>query len=182
MTAAPPFNLQPTLQDDLLIVRPLKEEDFEDLYKVASDPLIWEQHPASDRYKKEVFDELFKDAMQSGGAFAIVDKGTNSIIGSTRFHAIKESKNAIEIGWTFLARQYWGGKYNKSMKCLMMKYAFDFVENVLFYIHENNFRSRKAVEKIGGERITEIEGQLLDLRQQGTVVYNITKNKWLQPV
>ena len=181
MTATPPFNLQPTLQDDLLVVRPIKEDDFEDLYKVASDPLIWEQHPARDRYKHEVFSELFKDAMQSGGAFAIIEKETNTIIGSTRFHAIKESQNAIEIGWTFLVRKYWGGKYNASMKRLLMDYAFSFVENVLFYIHENNIRSRKAVEKLGGERITAIEGQQLELRQQGTVVYNITKIKRVQP-
>jgi N-acetyltransferase len=172
------FNLQPKLENDLLILRPLREEDFENLYKVASDPLIWEHHPAKDRYRKEVFEALFKDAIISAGAFAIIDKKTEQIIGSTRFHSIKETQNAIEIGWTFLSRQYWGGQYNKSMKCLMINYAFSFVGNILFFVDKNNIRSQKAVEKIGGERIIELEGQLLEVRPDASVMYNITKKKW----
>lgn len=172
------FNLQPSLENDLLLLRPLREEDFDDLYKVASDPLIWEQHPANDRYKKEVFDALFKDAILSAGAFAVLDKKTAQIIGSTRFHRVKETQNAIEIGWTFLAREYWGGLYNKSMKCLMIEYAFNFVDNILFYIGKNNIRSQKAVEKIGGERITSIEGTVLEVKEISAVMYNITKTAW----
>src|SRR6478752_5076144 len=95
------FDLQPHLENDLLLLRPLLEEDFDSLYKVASDPLIWKQHPASDRYKKDVFEVLFRDAMLSKGAFAIVAKKTGQIIGSTRFHRIPEVQNAVEIGWTF---------------------------------------------------------------------------------
>ncbi|MGB8194268.1 MAG: GNAT family N-acetyltransferase, partial [Chitinophagaceae bacterium] len=148
------FDRQPTLENDLLILRPLKEDDFEDLYAVASDPLIWEQHPQKDRCKREVFEGFFKEAMESGGAFAVIDQKTNQMIGSTRFKPVKESDNAIEIGWTFLARTYWGGNYNRSMKNLLINYAFNLVEHVLFYVHGNNTRSRKAVEKIGGVLIT----------------------------
>ena len=49
------MNLQPTLQNDLIILRPLRENDFEALYEVAKDPLIWEQHPSRERYKREVY-------------------------------------------------------------------------------------------------------------------------------
>jgi RimJ/RimL family protein N-acetyltransferase len=172
------FNLQPLLENDLLILRPLLEDDFDDLYRIASDPLIWEQHPSKDRYQQGVFSIFFKDAMLSGGAFVVINKETRQIIGSTRFHLIKEAPNAVEIGWTFLARQFWGGRWNRSMKSLLIHYAFDFVDNVLFYIGKDNFRSQRAVEKIGGEQITSIEGQMLEVRQDASVMYNISKKKW----
>lgn len=169
------IDLQPTLEDDLIVLRPLTEGDFENLYSVASDPLIWEQHPDKDRCERNVFEQFFKDAMASAGAFAVVDKRTGQIIGSTRFHAVKESGNAIEIGWTFLSREFWGGSYNRSMKQLMMEWAFRFVDHVLFYIDANNIRSQKAVEKLGGERITSLEGTALELRPNASVIYAITK-------
>src|SRR6266540_2251724 len=152
------FDLQRKLEDDLLTLKRLREDDFENMYQVASDPLIWEQHPEKDRCQRNVFELFFKDALTSGGAFAVIDKKTGKIIGSTRFNSIKETENAIEIGWTFLARQYWGGHYNRSMKYLMIEYAFHFVDTILFYIDENNIRSQKAVEKMGGERITALDG------------------------
>ena len=142
---------------------------------MASDPLIWEQHPAKDRCERKVFEVFFKEAIESKGAFAVIDKKTSEIIGSTRFFQVKETQNAIEIGWTFLARQYWGGEYNKSMKVLLMDYAFGFLENIIFFINENNIRSQKAVEKLGGERIVRLENQLLEPRGNATVIYKITK-------
>jgi N-acetyltransferase len=174
------FDLQPTLEDHLLLLRPLTTEDFEGLYEVASDPLVWEQHPAKDRWQPDVFELLFADAMASGGAFAVIDKEKRKIIGSTRFHRIKESENAIEIGWTFLARKYWGGQYNRSMKQLMIDWALQFVDNILFYVDENNIRSQKAVEKLGGERIFAIEGTPLEVRLNASVIYRMTKEKWME--
>ena len=169
------FDLQPTLENDLLILKPLKEEDFENLYKVASDPLIWEQHPAKERSERNGFELFFREAMDSKGAFVVIDKKTAEIIGSTRYFRVIEIQNAIEIGWTFLARKYWGGDYNKSMKILMMNYAYQFVENILFFINENNLRSRMAVEKIGGERVVELGNKVLDTKAASTVIYKIAK-------
>ncbi|MBC7861832.1 MAG: N-acetyltransferase, partial [Bacteroidia bacterium] len=63
------FDLRPTLQTELIKIQPLSVEDFEKLYKVASDPLIWEQHPNKDRYKRDVFETFFKGAIESKGAF-----------------------------------------------------------------------------------------------------------------
>jgi N-acetyltransferase len=170
------FNLQPSLENDLLIIRPMQADDFDSLYKVASDPLLWAQHPAKDRYQLPVFTPLFKDGLASGGAFVVIDKATNAIIGSTRFNPVKESTNAIEIGWSYLARAYWGGVVNKSQKHLLMDYAFQHVENVLFYINKDNVRSRKAVEKLGGMLITHLDGALLDPRSDVGVIYRIAKN------
>jgi len=174
----PGFDLQPTLQDEILILRPLKEEDLDNLYEVASDPMIWEQHPSKDRCRRDVFELFFKDGIASGGALAVIDKTTAQIIGSTRFHSVNESENAIEIGWTFLARQYWGGRYNKAMKILMVDHSFQFVDNVLFYIDENNVRSQRAVEKMDGKRITALDGVLLEPRSNAAVIYHISKKNW----
>jgi RimJ/RimL family protein N-acetyltransferase len=143
------FDLQPHLKGELIELRPLMPEDWNDLFAVAADPFIWEQHPESDRYKEDVFKVFFKDALESGGAFVVIDTKSKRIIGSTRFHGYDPEKSEVEIGWTFLARKYWGGPYNREMKQLMLAHAFKFVENVVFYVGENNIRSRKATEKIG---------------------------------
>ena len=143
------FDLQPNLKGELIELRPLTSEDWDDLFSVASDPLIWEQHPESDRYKEDVFKVFFREALESRGAFVIIDK-SGRIIGSTRFYGYDPEKSEIEIGWTFLARKYWGGRYNRELKQLMLDHAFKFVENVIFYVGENNIRSQKATEKIGG--------------------------------
>ena len=145
-----PFDLQPNLKGELVEVRPLKPEDWDDVFAVASDPLIWEQHPERDRYKEDVFKVFFRGALECGGGFVILDKKTQRIIGSTRFFGYDPEKSEIEIGWTFLARSCWGGHYNRELKQLMLAHAFRFVGTVVFYVGENNIRSQKAMEKIGG--------------------------------
>ena len=144
------FELQPHLVGELLELRPLRPEDWESLFAVASDPLIWEQHPAHDRYQEEVFKEFFREALESGGAFVVIDRRTQSTIGSSRYFGLDPGKREIEIGWTFLARSHWGGEYNGELKRLMLDHAFQFVESVIFKIGPTNLRSRRAVEKIGG--------------------------------
>ena len=146
------FELQPTLRGELVELRPLGAEDFAELYAAASDPLVWEQHPASDRYKEEVFREFFREALESGGAFVVLDRADGRVIGSTRFLAYDEEKSEIEIGYTFLARSHWGGRYNGEMKRLMLTHAFRFVRSVVFLVGPENYRSQRAVEKIGGVR------------------------------
>jgi len=143
------FDLQPHLKGELIELRPLTPEGWDDLFSVASDPLIWEQHPESDRYKEDIFKIFFSEALESGRAFVIIDRKNQQIIGSTRFFGYDPEKSEIEIGWTFLARKYWGGRYNRELKQLMLDHAFKFVENVIFYVGENNIRSQKATEKIG---------------------------------
>jgi RimJ/RimL family protein N-acetyltransferase len=144
------FDLQPSLEGERLRLRPLRPEDFHDLYAVASDPLIWEQHPNKDRFTEVVFKEFFREALESGGALIAVDSRDGKIIGSSRFHGYDGEKSEIEIGWTFLARSHWGGVYNGEMKRLMLRHAFRFVKSVIFLIGPQNVRSQRAIEKIGG--------------------------------
>jgi len=140
------------LKGELVELRPLTPGDWNDLFAVASDSLIWEQHPESDRYKENVFRVFFREALECGGAFVVIDKSTQQIIGSTRFYGYDPEKSEIEIGWTFLARRYWGGRYNAEMKRLLLDHTFKFVENVVFFVGEHNVRSQKAMEKIGATR------------------------------
>jgi RimJ/RimL family protein N-acetyltransferase len=165
------FELQPTLKSEILEVRPLRVDDWEELYAVASDPLIWEQHPNSDRYKSDVFRKFFDEALESGGAFVVLDRKTGRVIGSSRFNCYDLVRSEIEIGWTFLARSHWGGVYNGELKRLMMAHAFKFVENVIFFIGSTNVRSQRALEKLGGVRA----GTKSDPNGRESFIYRITR-------
>lgn len=164
------FDFQPELKGTLVEMRPLRPEDHDALYAVASDPLIWRQHPVNDRHKVEGFKEFFGESLASGGALVVVDATTQQTIGSSRFHAYRATHSEVEIRWTFLARSHWGGKYNGELKHLMLMHAFAFVRNVVFLVGSNNLRSQRAVEKIGGLPF----GTRLDAGGRESNVYRIT--------
>jgi RimJ/RimL family protein N-acetyltransferase len=170
------FDFQPTLKGEILELRPLRAEDFHDLYAAASDPLIWEQHPVRDRYKEEVFRGFFREALESGAALIAIDSKDGQVIGSSRFHGHDEETSEIEIGWTFLARSHWGGIYNREMKRLMLRHAFKFVKSVIFLIGPQNVRSQRAIEKIGGVRV----GSRPDGGGRESFVYQITASTFAQ--
>jgi RimJ/RimL family protein N-acetyltransferase len=171
------FNLQPeTLENDQIKLIPLKEDDFEILYKIASDPEIWEQHPSKDRYKKEVFQLFFDGAVESKGAFLVYDSATNELIGSTRYYDFDPENSKIAIGFTFLAKKYWGGNHNKAMKQLVIDYAFQYVETVVFHIGETNIRSQKAIAKIGATQIGLVD---FNNRNIPHFEYHILKKDWI---
>lgn len=150
------MNLQPTdLKNNLVWLEPLKQAHFEELYLVASDPLIWEQHPNPDRYKLDAFTNYFKGAMESGGAFIIRDTLSGKALGSSRYCAYDVANKEIQIGYTFFARSCWGKSINKEVKTLMLNHAFNYVDKVAFYVGANNIRSQKAMERVGGIKIRE---------------------------
>jgi RimJ/RimL family protein N-acetyltransferase len=168
------FHLQPILKGDLLELRPLQAADFDDLFAVAADPLIWEQHPVKNRYEKEVFEVFFRESLESGGALIAIDSKDSKVIGSSRFHGYDRNKSEVEIGWTFLARSHWGGVYNRELKQLMLQHAFKFVGSVIFLVGTRNFRSQRAVEKIGGVCV----GTRPDGGGHDSLVYQITNSSF----
>jgi RimJ/RimL family protein N-acetyltransferase len=172
------FDLQPTLENDLIKVVPLKEEDFEALFAVASDPLIWEQHPNKDRYKREVFENFFKGAIESKGAFIVYEKETNKIVGSSRYYELDEAESSVAVGYTFIGRDFWGKGHNKALKDLMLYYAFKFVYKVILHIGATNFRSQKATEKLGAVKIAELEVAYYGEPLKWNFVYQVDKDKW----
>ena len=173
------MDLQPTLENERVKIRPLEYEDLEPLYEVAKDPKIWEQHP-SKRYQKKEFEKFFAESIASKCALAILDKSTDNIIGSSRFKTVEGNPNAIEIGWTFLGRNYWGGTYNKEVKGLMMTHAFNHVQNAIFYVDKDNIRSQKAVEKINGRKLSESERAMLPKKSKENETYIIEKSAQLR--
>ncbi|MGA9649924.1 MULTISPECIES: GNAT family N-acetyltransferase [Pedobacter] len=172
------FELQPTLENDLIKIVPLKADDFENLYAVASDPLIWEQHPNQDRYKREVFENFFKGAIESNGAFLVYDKKTGQIVGSSRYYELDEEQNSVAVGYTFIGRQFWGKGHNSALKKLMLDYAFQSVDKVILHIGATNFRSQKATEKLGAIKIADLEVAYYGEPLKWNFVYQIDKQKW----
>lgn len=170
------FDLQPTLTGELLHLRPLCPADFDALYAAASDPLIWEQHPER-RSELEVFRNFFAGALESGGALVAIDRKSGKLIGTSRYARLVPGKQ-VEIGWTFLARPYWGGAYNGEMKRLMIDHALRFVERVVFTVARTNLRSQKAVEKIGGLRVGTETRTGPDGASQENVVFAISREAW----
>ena len=170
------FELQPTLTGELLELRPLRPDDFDAVFAAASDPLIWEQHPEADRYKPDVFRRYFDGALESGGAFAIIERRTGRIIGSSRYCNLKPSESEVEIGWTFLERAYWGGRYNGELKRLMLEHAFRFVQRVVFVVGKTNLRSQKALQKIGARFLREEEGTFPDGRPRANGIFAIDRS------
>lgn len=141
---------QPTLAGETLLLRPLVEADREGLFLVASDRELWALHPSHDRWQRPVFDALFDEAVNNGGALAAVDKVSSRIVGSSQFRPSSAVPGAMEIGWSFLARDTWGGAANREMKRLMLAHALASVERCVFRVGSGNLRSRRAMEKIGG--------------------------------
>lgn len=169
------FSIQPVLENEKYQLIPLQKGDFELLYEVASDPKVWEQHPNKDRYKREVFENFFKGAMGSQGAFKIVEKSTGNFLGSTRFYDFDESENSIFIGYTFYGANSWGKGINPQVKKLMLDYIFQFVDKVHFHIGKENFRSQIALERLGGKKIAEEEVAYFGEPTRTNFVYEITK-------
>jgi len=155
-------------------LRPLRRDDFDALFAVASDPLIWEQHPDKSRSTPEGFRAFFDRAIDSGGALIATDAVTGEVIGSSRYFGYDEPRSEVEVGWTFLARSRWGGEFNGEMKRLMLRHAFRFVRRVVFLIGPDNLRSQRAVEKIGGVRV----GSRVGVEGRESLLFELTEEAY----
>jgi RimJ/RimL family protein N-acetyltransferase len=176
MSQPEPFDRQAILTGERVLLRPYRDEDFAALFAVASDPLIWEVHPAHDRWQEPVFRAFMADAVELGGTLVAIDRQTGEIVGSTRFQKLDRERSQVEIGWTFLARSHWGGGFNHEMKRLMLAHAFTGVDRVVLHIGEDNIRSRKACENIGGRLTGEEDEVERGGRMVRHVIYAITRD------
>jgi RimJ/RimL family protein N-acetyltransferase len=173
-----PFITPSVLESELIKLELLTEQDFDDLYLIASDKLLWEQHPNPDRYKKEVFRNFFNGALENKSSYKLIDKTSYKVIGSSRYYDLNEEKSEIAIGYTFVGREFWGGKYNFAMKHLMLQYAFKFVENVIFHIGACNTRSQIAITRLGANKFEEREIAYYGENKAMNYIYRITKNEY----
>jgi RimJ/RimL family protein N-acetyltransferase len=163
---------QPVLEGEDILLRPLAPDDWDALFAIASDPLIWEQHPAHDRWQEPVFRSFFDDALANRGALVAVDRVSGAVIGSSRYQGLEEADGgSVEIGWTFLARSHWGGRYNHEMKRLMLAHALASVAECRFLVGEINTRSRRALERIGARLTDRTEERIM---AGGEVIPHVT--------
>jgi N-acetyltransferase len=177
------FDKQPLLEGKRVRLRPLADADFAGLFAVASDPQLWTLHPVSNRYQEPVFRRLFEDSLASGGAMVVIDKESGDIIGSSRYNVAEPESGRAEIGWSFLARAYWGRGYNAEIKRLLLTHAFRFVDTVYFRVGETNARSRRAMEKIGGQLTRQRETiHLADGTPAVHVIFEISKSRFERDV
>ena len=174
----PDFPVQPVLINNLVIAQPLRQSDFEELFLAASDPLIWEQHPNSNRYQRKEFENYFDGAIASGGAFLVKDAQTDKIIGSSRYSDYKPAIDTISIGYTFFIRSHWGTGHNYALKKLMLDHIFQFVKNVAFYIGAMNKRSQISIEKLGAVKTGEEEISYYGEKSKLNYIYTITAQQW----
>lgn len=168
------MNRQPILQDDRVILAPLRSDEFEELLAVASDPLIWVQHPNPDRWRRDVFRTYFDGALASGGAFIIREKSTGKAIGSTRFYDYDPKASEVKIGYTFFSRDQWGSGANQRVKRLMLDHAFHDVRHVIFHVGAQNIRSQIAMTRLGAERIGEIDVAYFGESPKANVIFRIS--------
>ena len=167
---------QPVLEGGRVTLRPMTEADREPLFAVASDPLLWAVHPAHDRWRRDVFDAFFDAGLASGGALTIVDRASGAIIGSSRYDNWRADLDEIEIGWTYLARAHWGGTYNAEIKSLMLAHIHAQVATATFMVGEDNVRSRRAMEKIGGVLRPGFDERVMAGEVKRHVVYEIRRS------
>lgn len=172
------FELQPTLGSARVHLAPLRADDFVRLYAVACDPLIWEQHPNQDRYQEAVFRNYFQGAMASGGALLITDVASGEVIGSSRFYDLDDTAGTVAIGYTFIARKYWGGATNSVLKALMLDHAFGFVARVMFHVGEHNIRSRTAMDRLGGVIVGRMPIAYYGEVASVNIIYAIDRDDW----
>lgn len=174
------FNRQPTLENEKVKLIPLNEDDFEEVYAVSSDENVWKQHPNRNRYKRDVFRTFFNGALESGGAFKIIDKKSNEVAGSTRMYDYDEKDDSILIGYTFFATKYWGKGYNHSVKKLMLDYLFQYVSKIYFHIGAENTPSKISISRLGAKKVGEKQVAYFGEEPKLNFIYCISKEEWLK--
>jgi len=175
------FDAQPELTSIVLLLRPLKREDFDGLFAAAGHPEVWASHPAKDRYKRDVFEKYFEFLLGTGSTLVAIERTSNKIIGCSRYYTAPDQPDSISIGFTFLNNAYWGGSFNFEMKRLMLDHAFKSYPEVWLHIAPDNIRSQKATAKLGAEHVYDTV-----LNLSGTpspaMCFRLTKDVWARSV
>ncbi len=176
----------PTLDNDFVKLSLLDLSNYKHLIAVAQQEKLVQYSP-SNIATPEALKEYVQTAVdgyyhKTTIPFIVFDKTKNEYAGCTRFMNIDWKNKVLEIGATWIGREFQGSVLNKNMKFLMLQYAFETLgfEKVEFRIDERNIRSRKAVEKIGAnlEGILMKNVYLLDGFKRNTCCYAILKEEW----
>ena len=174
------------LQGKLVRLEPLSQKHFDELISASQDVRIWTYLSHDGLNAQDVplyLDEaLLKKEKGLQYPFTIINSLTNKIIGTTRFWKISEANKKLEIGWTWLHPDYWGGGYNQETKYLLLDFCFEKLNTfkVGLVASEDNLRSRAAIEKIGAklDGVLRKERICSDGVSRGFAYYSITDDEW----
>lgn len=180
------FDFYISLTNDKIILRPMVSEDYNSFEKLTDDKSMWVWF-TSDLSEKSVLSDWVSKAVRDTKdkirlAFSIIDKKTGAVVGSTSFGNISFHDKRIEIGWTWIAREYQGKKINDQVKFLMMQYAFETLgfERVEFKTDVLNVYSRNALLRIGATEEGILRSHMLMAhgRRRDTIYYSVLKPEW----
>lgn len=180
------FDKSTILSTKKVTLRLLKIEDADELFKVSNDISIFDYFPVrlsnESELKHFIVKSLKSFAKEEVIPFVIINNETNEIIGSTSFMAISECHKRVEIGSTWLSKNFQGKGFNKPCKYLLLRYAFEQweLERVEFKTDVLNQQSRKAIGKIGAaqEGIFKNHMTMFNNRRRDSVYYAIVKDEW----
>lgn len=183
-----PFEQDIILENDRVLLRPLQLSDANELLLQSNGDKTLLQYSPAEIHSAEHLDEYIRTAItgrekKKRYAFAIFDKQSDKLAGSTSYMTIVDPEKRLEIGSTWIGREFQGKGLNRNMKYLMLAYAFDTLgyERVEFMTDERNAQSRRAMEKIGCkfEGVLRSHLYLSDGYRRSSAVYSIIRDEWL---
>lgn len=173
------------LEGERVRLEPLTPAHLHQLVAACNDDALWEFTFRANLFaQEETAKRLIADAIEDPHtvAFVVVDKATNTVIGSTRYFDIEEQHRKLEIGWTFIARSHWRTHVNTECKLLLLRYAFETwnAARVQLKAEAVNQRSRNAILRLGATH----EGTFRNFRikpdgtKRDTAFYSIIDDEW----
>ncbi|MCF7560021.1 GNAT family N-acetyltransferase [Sabulilitoribacter multivorans] len=176
----------PTLENQRVRLAPLELSNYKHLIPIGKQDKLVQFSPTKidtpEDLKAYVQTALEQHKQQTALPFIIFDKQKNAFAGCTRYMNINWTNKVLEIGSTWIGKEFQGTELNKNMKFLMLRYAFETLgfEKVEFRVDERNLASRKAVEKLGCklEGVLRKNVYLLDGFKRNTCCYGLLLEEW----
>jgi RimJ/RimL family protein N-acetyltransferase len=181
------MNFNPTLENRRVLLRPMQSTDVALLAPLAlSQPELYRLMTSYIHSPEDLCRFVQQGVMDRDAGisipFIVFDKQSDQVAGSTRFGHIEDQHKRLEIGWTWIGKEFQGTGLNKAMKYLMLEYAFEVMgmNRVEIRTNELNLRSRKAIESIGGSFEGILRHHMIndDGSLRNTVYYSILKEEW----
>jgi RimJ/RimL family protein N-acetyltransferase len=182
-----PFEKEIFFENASALLRPLKISDINNLLKVATEDKNLLQYSTKPIYSEQLLKDYIENAIKERIGrnryyFSIFDKKKNEYAGSTSFLNISNVDSRVEIGATWIGKDFQRTGLNRNCKYLLLKFSFDELgaERVELKTDERNVASRNAIQKIGGkfEGILRSHTLMYDGFRRNTVYYSILKNEW----
>ncbi|MEP1088074.1 GNAT family protein [Algoriphagus sp.] len=171
-----------TLESDKLLLKPISKQDFPALMELTNDTSLW-KYFTFDLSLKEEFAEWVRPALNGERLqFVVWDREAGTVLGSTAFGNYSKRDERIEIGWSWLGRQFHGSGVNQAMKLLMLEYCFETLQlkRVEFKTDVLNMPARNALKKLGAveEGILRSHTLLTHNRRRDTIFYSVLESEW----